>query len=204
MRSVMARGRAAATTCPACGDLGIGQHSVLIRLDLDRDEPLNRSLATYTFCVLCGEAFRFDTPTTLVRESKALLVRRTAWIVPPWAERGIEADLKLSWDVARACLRDHAEAEALLPLINDLREAGLHAELRADCDDGTLRMTRSRSGRPAPQQRHVHVRVAPRPRGSVEVSCRLAGDVVFGPVAARYDGDLKLVVDALAASELDD
>ena len=189
--------------CPACSELGIGEHSVLIRLDPPRDEPRERALGSYTQCAECGAAFRYSDRETL--EPERHMDEPVAWIVPPWIDRTVEAEFELSWDNAERHFRGLASEDAFLrtmvSLVGDLRGSGLGSRLRADVTSASLVLSRGRDK--GLQDGKQYVALRPEPRGAVKVKARLAREVKFGPVPASYGGDLKLVVDALLSQPID-
>lgn len=201
----MPEGPAAMKTCPVCNELGIGEHSVSIRLDPPPGESRARSLAAYTRCMACGAPFRFDGPDNLVRESDEDADVRVAWIVPPWAARSLASDFELSWDCSERFFRRSAksspELASMVSLIGDLRGVGLGARLRAGQSMSTLILSRARNSGLRPEQQHVALE--PQAGGAVKVKAKLARELSFGPVPASYGADLKLVIDALISVPVD-
>lgn len=189
--------------CPACSELGIGEHSVLIRLDPPREEPRARALGAYTQCAECGAAFWFANRETLEREPP--MDEPVAWIVPPWTTRTVEAEFELSWDNAerhfRSLARKDEPLRTMVSLLGDLRGSGLGSRLRADVTSTSLVLSRA-SGKGV-QAGKPYVALRAEPRGAVKVKARLARELKFGPVPASYGGDLKLVVDALLSQPIE-
>ena len=153
--------------CPACSELGIGEHSVLIRLNPPREESRERALGTYTQCAECGAAFRILDRETLKPEKR--LNEAVAWIVPPWTTRSVEADFELSWDNAERHFRgqssDDDTLRTMVSLVADLRGSGLGCRLRADATSSSLVLSRARGK--GVQDGKQYVALRPEPGGAV-------------------------------------
>jgi hypothetical protein len=196
--------------CPACGELRIFEHSVLLNLDDVRRarEAGDGFPAVYSRCAACAAVFRRDGPDVLVAEPAGQLASEggVVWTLPPWAPKSDDASFQMSWDVTEAFFeRQAAELAWVAPLyglVRALRTAGFDARLRAGQSLSSLGLSRAREHGLRPSQSHLFF--LPQPDGRIVVDGSISGRKLrFGPVPPAFAGELRFAIEDLSRVEID-